>query len=450
MNLFNYLSAPPRCRQGKAALPRAFGGYVLLVTLACTQSSRTQGPTPAITRFEAKPDRVERGAEVALEAAFANGSGMVDPQVGTLAGSGTLTVRPLATTTYTLTVTNAQGKTAQTRATVTVNPGLEVVVEGHEGVAGEVTVEGPEGFHRTLIASGTLTGLKAGAYTVHAAPAHRGDQVFHPWKPLQELAVETGTAVRVSYPAPNLSLALPGRVLLELVLIPAGRFDMGNDYPADPTKLPSPSPVHPVNLREAFYLARYPTTVAQWEAILGPGSRPGHKAEEAVDLVSFDDLATSFLPKLNRKVPGHGFRLPSEAEWEYACRSGTTTVFFHGDDPASVFDYAMSIADYQASDYCVGHKRPNPWGLYDLNGLVFQWCEDAAHDDYQGAPGDGSPWLDPCSSSFGEDRRILRGYPPLPFPGKSHLGNSTDRFDRPRDYRVENLGFRLAASAESH
>jgi formylglycine-generating enzyme required for sulfatase activity len=400
-----------------------------------------------IEHFQADKPQVEMGSEVLLNAAFGNGTGRVDHDGGALESSGVVKVAPMATTTYVLTVTNERGETAKRQATVVVNPGLAVTVEGYEGAAGEVTVTGPEGFSRTMVASGLLTGLKKGDYSVKAAPAKRGELTLHPWCPEQKVTVETGTPVKVTYPAPTLQVMLPGQVPMDFVLIPAGDFIMGNDHPADPRLPPNPSPTHHVDIPKAFYFAKYPTTVAQWEAIAGPAGQAGVAADDAVGGITYEALQANYLPELNRRIPGHSFRLPSEAEWEYACRAGTTTAYYHGPDPLKVWEYAWSIDAYQAGPHPVGKKRPNRWGLHDLTGLVFQLCEDLAHDGYAGAPEDGSPWLDPGPSAL-EGRRILRGYPPVSIPGESLLGGSAERHARGEQVVDEYVGFRLVAPEE--
>lgn len=246
-----------------------------------------------------------------MEAAFTNGKGVIDHGVGAIAGSGVVKVNPITTTIYTLTVSNQEGVSVRRQAVVVVKPGLAVTVQGHEGVAGEVTVTGPGGYHRTMVASGILTGLEAGEYTIAAAPARNGASMLHPWEPVQQATVQTGTRVKVAYPAPALSVLLPGRVPLDFVLIPAGGFMMGNDHPADPRRSPNPSPAHPVTLSKAFYCAKTPTTVAQWNAIAGSTKLAVGGPDEAVGGVSYSEVKTSFLPELNRRLPGHGFRFPS-------------------------------------------------------------------------------------------------------------------------------------------
>jgi formylglycine-generating enzyme required for sulfatase activity len=402
-----------------------------------------------IEAFRADQAQVELGTEVTLETRFANGTGLVDNDGGPLPHSGPVKVTPIGTTTYTLTVTNAEGRAVQKQTTVEVKPGLAITVEGHEGQAGTVTVAGPDGYTRTLVASGILTGLPAGDYTVTAATAERDGAALHPRQPIQHVQVRTGTAVTVSYPAPTRTLSLPGGVTLDLVLIPAGTFNMGSDYPADPRIALKPSPAHPVSMAKAFYVAKYPTTQAQWQAVTGRNPSPKVDPSAPVRSVSYKAIHTEFLPELNGRVQGLTFRLPSEAEWEYSCRAGSTTTFFHGNDPAEIKNYAWTVQDYlQNKAHPVGEKRPNPWGLYDLTGMVFQWCEDLAHYDYAEAPKDGSPWLEGGGTAKPK-WRVIRGYPPILNADGDPNAGSASRWSEYEDSVKDTLGFRLVATPAS-
>jgi formylglycine-generating enzyme required for sulfatase activity len=107
--------------------------------------------------------------------------------------------------------------------------------------------------------------------------------------------------------------------------------------------------------------------------------------------VSWDDVQ-QFIKKLNEKEGTNKYRLPSEAEWEYAAHAGTTTRYSFGDDESMLVDYAWYDANSGNKTHEVGQKKPNPWGLYDIYGNVWEWVQDKYHDSYNGAPIDGSAW----------------------------------------------------------
>ena len=438
---------PAPVKHMKAVLLGWAGVLGLAGLSACTKGHHPALQPPVITRFEATPTRTELGTEVLLMAQFAHGEGVVDPGHMVVRNGQAVSVFPSETTTYTLTVTDPQGRKAQQKTTVALAPGLAITVQGHEGLAGQITVTGPNGYHRNLVASGLLPGLEPGAYTITAAPAVSGASTVHPWEPIQTVQLTTATAVRVHDPAPELTLRLPGEVPLEMVLIPAGHFTMGEDGPAVPQRFPNPSPAHPVAIRRAFYMAKGPTTQAQWAAITANDPSEVKQPGYAVTNVSHDDIQANFLPALNLALPDHAFRLPSEAEWEYACRAGTTTTYFHGQEQAGIWAYAWSIPDFQSQSHPAGHKSPNPWGLHDLAGLVFQWCQDRAHDGYLGAPSDGAPRTDDAPAPYTE-HRILRGYSALGLniPGGNPEGGSAIRWARRRTDRQWDAGFRLVAT----
>jgi formylglycine-generating enzyme required for sulfatase activity len=180
-------------------------------------------------------------------------------------------------------------------------------------------------------------------------------------------------------------------VSLERVYIPGGSFKMGS------TKYDSEKPPHQVTIKP-FYLGKYPVTQAQWQAVMG-NNPSGFKGEKRpVEKVSWNQ-AVEFCQKLSARE-GETYRLPSEAEWEYACRAGTTTPFYFGETITSDLvnydgNYPYGSAPkgtYRKETTEVGQFPPNAFGLYDMHGNVWEWCADIFHDNYQGAPIDGSVW----------------------------------------------------------
>jgi len=181
---------------------------------------------------------------------------------------------------------------------------------------------------------------------------------------------------------------------LELIAIPKGFFQMGA---RDPGGYPDELPIHPVFV-EAFWLGKYPVTQAQWQAVMGtlPDCR-FHGANLPVETICWNDAQT-FCERLSSHT-GRSYALPSEAQWEYACRAGTRTPFSLGETLTT--DFANFVGDHTYADappgiyrhgpLPVGSFPPNPWGLYDLHGTVWEFCADAWSPDYSGAPLDGSP-----------------------------------------------------------
>lgn len=204
----------------------------------------------------------------------------------------------------------------------------------------------------------------------------------------------------------NYQETLPGNVRLEMIAIPAGKFLMGS---ADGEGENNERPHHPVTV-PAFYLGKYAITNAQWKAVMGtePALQLGEKfcdENQPVIYVSWDE-AQGFCQKVSLKS-GRNYRLPSEAEWEYACRAGSQTTYSFGNDAQQLGQYAWYGGVFRGNFQTqpVGRKQPNKFGLYDMHGNIWEWCLDRWHKNYQGAPLDGSAW-----TSDGDSRsRLLRG-----------------------------------------
>jgi formylglycine-generating enzyme required for sulfatase activity len=169
------------------------------------------------------------------------------------------------------------------------------------------------------------------------------------------------------------------------VLVPVGSFMMGSTNGLDDNE----KPVHQVTISQAFYMGKYEVTQGQWQSVMGtnPSAFKDCGGNCPVDNVSWDDVQ-NFINKLNETNDGFRYRLPTEAEWEYACRAGTT-----GDYAGNLSEMAWYSENSGRKTHAVGSKRLNDWGLADMHGNVQEWCQDWYHNSYNGAPSDGSAWL---------------------------------------------------------
>jgi formylglycine-generating enzyme required for sulfatase activity len=200
---------------------------------------------------------------------------------------------------------------------------------------------------------------------------------------------------------------LEGGVLLEMVAIPGGIFRMGS---RSGQGYADEHPQHIVSV-SPLWVGKYPVTQEQWEAVMDWASPyRGKGAKRPVDRVSWEH-AMMFCKRLSKQI-GRAYRLPSEAEWEYACRAGTGSPFSCGETITT--DLANYVGEhtyrseskgvYRHGTTEVGSFPPNPFGLYDMHGNVWEWCADTWHDDYSGAPVDGSVW-----ENRGNSLHVLRG-----------------------------------------
>ena len=191
---------------------------------------------------------------------------------------------------------------------------------------------------------------------------------------------------------------------LEIVLIPAGTFMMGS--PDDEkNRYDNEGPQHEVTISKDFYIGKYEVTQAQWQAVMGSNPSFFSGTNNPVEQVSWNDCH-ELIDKLNAMGLVSGtFRLPTEAEWEYACRAEATTRFYWGDDPnySEVGNYAWHPGNSGSKTHEVGQKLPNEWGLYDMSGNVWEWCSDWWQDGY-----DRGPQVDPTGQESGSSR-VLRG-----------------------------------------
>ena len=195
---------------------------------------------------------------------------------------------------------------------------------------------------------------------------------------------------------------------LDMVAIPGGRFVMGSPH-TEVGRSDDEGPQRTVNI-SPFFMGKYPVTQEQYQAVMGNNPSNFKGAKRPVENVNWDD-AVKFCQKLSEKT-GKTYRLPSEAEWEYACRAGTTTPFYFGDTiKPDLVNYdgnnpygAAPKGLYRKQTTDVGSFPPNPFGLYDMHGNVWELCSDRWHDNYNGAPTDGSSW-----ETGTNNNRVLRG-----------------------------------------
>jgi formylglycine-generating enzyme required for sulfatase activity len=215
---------------------------------------------------------------------------------------------------------------------------------------------------------------------------------------------------------------------MKLVLIPPGEFTMGEGDGA-----------HKVRITKAFYLGKYEVTQEEWEKLLGKENNPSQLKgpKNPVEQVSWDDCQV-FLKKLSEKcgLPEGSYRLPTEAQWEYACRAGSTSGWFFGENEQGLDEYAWYDKNSEKKTHPVGQKKPNAWGLYDICGNVWEWCADWHDENYYKV----SPHNDPPGPTSGS-HRVRRGGSWLHHAGdcRSALRDRGEPGDR-----GNNLGFRVS------
>ncbi|MBE0697909.1 MAG: formylglycine-generating enzyme family protein [Anaerolineaceae bacterium] len=199
---------------------------------------------------------------------------------------------------------------------------------------------------------------------------------------------------RTAGQAQQITQSLPGGVRLDLVEVPAGSFQMGSRREGG---YEDERPLHPVFL-EGFWMGKHPVTQAQWQAVMGkPPACRFHGGDLPVENICWKEAA-AFCERL-AQITSQEYQLPSEAQWEYACRSGTASPFSLGETITTEFANYVGAHTYRDEPPGIyrhgttpaGSFPPNPWGLYDMHGNVWEFCADFWSPDYTGAPVDGSP-----------------------------------------------------------
>jgi formylglycine-generating enzyme required for sulfatase activity len=214
-------------------------------------------------------------------------------------------------------------------------------------------------------------------------------------------------------------------------------FEMGSKGDDAPV---TEKPATKITLRDKFAIARYEVTQELYEAVMGKNPAKWKGPRNSVEMVNWNE-ANEFCRKVTaelraRKLIGENetIRLPSEAEWEYACRAGTTTRWSFGDDEKKIGDFAWYKVNAPGNDPPVGRKKPNDWGLHEMHGYVWEWCADNWTPTLEGIPTDGSP----RPAKEGGQRTIRGGaYNSTPDECRSAF-----RVGRPVDARIDTLGFR--------
>ena len=254
---------------------------------------------------------------------------------------------------------------------------------------------------------------------------------------------QSATAKALGLKGTTKTLKLPGGKTLELVLIPAGRFRMGSPA-SEKGHLDREGPQRMVTLSKPFWLGNTEVTQGQYEAITGETPWKGQayakaNPQHAASHVSWND-ATAFCKALSKRTK-QTVRLPTEAEWEYACRAGSEDAYSFGDDASKLGEYAWYRRNTYTKNenyaHAAGKKTPNAWGLHDMHGNVWEWCSDWYQISYKGLPA-----KDPKGQN-NKGLRVLRGGSWIRDPG---ICRSASRdWCNPED-RFFNCGFRVAVS----
>jgi formylglycine-generating enzyme required for sulfatase activity len=259
---------------------------------------------------------------------------------------------------------------------------------------------------------------------LHALPTGDRRQEFEP--------IQEEPQPKPATPHKNFVERISNRVILEMVAIPGGAFQMGSNE-TDEEK-----PIHQVTL-SPFHIGKFQITQSQWQAVMGDNPSHFKGADLPVEQVSWT-MAAEFCEKLSA-LTGKNYRLPTEAEWEYACRAGTATRYHFGDDEALLREYAWYFDNADKQTHPVGRKRPNDCGLHDLSGNVWEWCWDSYDVNYY----QQSPEQDPMGASSGNLRMLRGGSWGVSEP----YCRSTFRLRLAPDSRYRDVGMRVVCVAKT-
>jgi formylglycine-generating enzyme required for sulfatase activity len=226
----------------------------------------------------------------------------------------------------------------------------------------------------------------------------------------------------------------------EFVTLSPGEGKFPRDFLMGSEMKAGEKPIHRVTFKRPFAMNKYETTQELYHVVMGGNPSKWKGLRNAVEMVNLPEAndfcrkATEELHRLKLISDKERIRLPSEAEWEYACRAGTTTAWSHGDDLDKLGDFCWYKANSKGFDPPVGEKRPNPWGLYDMHGYNWEWVADDWHPSYEGATTDGAARQAP-----GTKEGIIRGGS---WADPADTARSAARRPVPADTRHDTIGFR--------
>ena len=291
-----------------------------------------------------------------------------------------------------------------------------------------------------FILSTAIAGIAAVAVFAILAAAHAQESEERYWRTQMEPSVLTAVQETEKASKPGAEFAECANGCPTMIVVPAGRFIMGSPA-SEADRTASEGPQHEVTIAKPFAVGRTEVTFAQWDACVAAGAcrnvsdNGWGRGDRPVINVGWSDAA-QYADWLAR-MTGKPYRLPSEAEWEYAARAGATTRFSFGDDESELGRYAWYFKNSDRKSQAVGTKAANAFGLHDMHGNVYEWVADPWHENYEQAPSDGSVWRDNAvpnrhvarSGSWFFDAKNLR---------------SASRVGPPSNLQDGNVGFRVA------
>lgn len=230
------------------------------------------------------------------------------------------------------------------------------------------------------------------------------------------------------------------RFVEEFVTLTPGKGDFPASFTMGSDAAENEKPTHTVTFKRPFRLSKYEATQELYEHVMGKEPSKWKGPRNSVEMVSWDEAnefcrkITEALHKAKLIAEDEVVRLPSEAEWEYACRAGTKKAFSFGDSADDLKDFGWFKGNAAGNDPPVGKLKPNPWGLYDMHGYLWEWCADAWHPDYKDAPADGQP-----RDEKEAKERVLRGGA---WTEAADRCRSAARHHAKADYRSDAVGFR--------